>query len=98
MRLFHDLSQTSAVPIAEQVTMLTSTLKHGRQEDRSECLILLPNHLTQCLSSTSQLSNDLYSNNLIRIMFDVTMKLSRKCTSSTNEASKIIYEVFSPFQ
>ena len=90
--LLHELSQASAVPIAEQVTMLSSTLKPGHQEDRSEFLILLLDHLTQYLSPTSQLSNDLYSNNPIRIMFGVTMKLSRKCTYCTNKINKTIYE------
>ncbi|CAF2637171.1 unnamed protein product [Rotaria sp. Silwood2] len=90
--LFSELSQASGVSLARQMTKLSSNFIPGRQEDPSELLIVLFDHLIQCLSPINSSSYVTYLSNPIHIIFGINIKSSTKCTVCLNETNKQNYE------
>ncbi|CAF2058737.1 unnamed protein product, partial [Rotaria magnacalcarata] len=50
--VLHSIIETSAISMARHITKLSSSFIPGHQEDPSEFLVVLFDHLIQCLSST----------------------------------------------
>ena len=89
---FSELSQASAVSFMRYITRLSPSFVSGRQEDPSEFLVVLIDHLIQCLSPTHSSLNTINLSNPIHIIFGIIVKSSIKCTQCLNETSKENYE------
>ena len=89
---FAKLSQASALPLVRYITRLSSSFVPGRQEDPAEFLVVLIDHLVQCLSSTySSMDTDNLSSP-IHIIFGIVIKSSINCTQCQSETIKQHYE------
>ncbi|CAF4176714.1 unnamed protein product [Rotaria socialis] len=88
---FGQLSQASAVLMTRYITKLSSSFIPGHQEDSSEFLAVLFDHLIQCLSSTRS-SDATNLSSAIHIIFGIILESSIKCTQCLNENSKQSYE------
>ncbi|CAF4462588.1 unnamed protein product, partial [Rotaria socialis] len=73
------------------ITKLSSSFIPGHQEDSSEFLAVLFDHLIQCLSSTRS-SDATNLSSAIHIIFGIILESSIKCTQCLNENSKQSYE------
>ncbi|CAF2661092.1 unnamed protein product [Rotaria sp. Silwood2] len=89
---FRELSQASAVSMAQQITNLSSNFISGRQEDPSEFLLILLDHLAQCLSCSDSPSYSTHSTNPIHLIFGITIESSIKCTQCLNDSVQKNYE------
>ena len=89
---FSHLCQASAVCLARQITKLSSNFIRGRQEDPSEFLMVLLDHMIHCLSPIDLLLHDTYSYNPIRIIFGFIIESSIKCAICLNNIKKQNYE------
>ncbi|CAF4240825.1 unnamed protein product [Rotaria sp. Silwood2] len=89
---FRELSQASAVSMAQQITNLSSNFISGRQEDPSEFLLVLLDHLAQCLSCSDSPSYSTHSTNPIHLIFGITIESSIKCTQCLNDSVQKNYE------
>ncbi|CAF2149342.1 unnamed protein product [Rotaria magnacalcarata] len=88
---FAQLSQASAISMTRYITQLSSSFIPGHQEDPSEFLVVLFDHLIQCLSSTRS-SDTANLSSAIHIIFGIILESSIKCTQCLNENSKQSYE------
>ncbi|CAF3361948.1 unnamed protein product [Rotaria socialis] len=88
---FGQLSQASAVLMTRYITKLSSSFIPGHQDDSSEFLAVLFDHLIQCLSSTRS-SDATNLSSAIHIIFGIILESSIKCTQCLNENSKQSYE------
>jgi len=90
--IFSELSQASAVPLARQITELSSNFIRGRQEDPSEFLVVLFDHLMNCLSYTDLSSYATYLSNPFHFIFGVNLISEIKCTICLNKTNKENYD------
>ncbi|CAF5188127.1 unnamed protein product, partial [Rotaria magnacalcarata] len=77
--------------MARHITKLSSSFIPGHQEDPSEFLVVLFDHLIQCLSSTRS-SDAANLSSTIHIIFGIILESSIKFTQCLNENSKQSYE------
>ncbi|CAF5175986.1 unnamed protein product, partial [Rotaria magnacalcarata] len=77
--------------MARHITKLSSSFIPGHQEDPSEFLVVLFDHLIQCLSSTRS-SDAANLSSAIHIIFGIILESSIKCKQCLNENSKQSYE------
>jgi uncharacterized UBP type Zn finger protein len=78
--LFPDLAQASAVRFARQITELSPNFVPNHQEDPSEFLVVLFDHLMTCLSSVALSSYSTYLSNPLHFIFGLNMNSEIECT------------------
>jgi uncharacterized UBP type Zn finger protein len=89
--LFSELTQASAVPLARKIIELSSNFIRGRQEDPSEFLVVLFDHLINCLSYID-LPYGTYLSNPLHFIFGMNINSEIKCTICLNKTNKANYE------
>jgi ubiquitin C-terminal hydrolase len=94
--LFHNLTQASAISLAKRISDISSTLIFGQQEDPTEFLVILLDHMMKCLSSIHLSSFDKYMSSPLHLIFGYNLKSSIKCTLCLNETIKENYESLLP--
>lgn len=90
--LFCDLTQASAVPLARRLTEISSSFIPSQQEDPSEFLVILLDHMMQCLSPADLPSFAKYMSSPLHSIFGFNIKSLIKCTICLNETIKENYE------
>jgi ubiquitin C-terminal hydrolase len=87
-----NLAQASAVPLSRRLTEISSSFISGEQEDPCEFLVLLLDHLMQCLSSADSSSFVEYMSSPLHSIFGIHIKSLIKCTRCLNETITQNYE------
>lgn len=90
--LFSNLTPVSAISLAKRLPDISSTLIIGQQEDPTEFLVTLLDHMMQCLSSANVPSFNKYMSSSLHSIFGYNLKSSIKCTSCLNETVQENYE------
>jgi ubiquitin carboxyl-terminal hydrolase 36/42 len=94
--LFCALTQASAVPLAQYSTEISSSFIHGQQQDPSEFLVVLLDHMMNCLSSINSLLFSKYMSSPLHSIFGFNVKSSIKCTKCLHEFIQENYESLLP--
>ena len=94
--LFCALTQASAVPLAENLTEISSNFIPGQQQDPSEFLVVLLDHMMNCLSSTNSLLFSKYMSSPLHSIFGYNVKSSMKCDRCSHEIIRENYENLLP--
>ncbi|CAF4164381.1 unnamed protein product [Rotaria sp. Silwood2] len=89
---FSQLCQASAVSMGRQINKLSSSFVVGRQEDPSEFLIVLLNHMIQCFSPMKLLSCSTFLSNPIDIIFGINLETSITCSICFNKTQQNNHE------
>ncbi|CAF1488393.1 unnamed protein product, partial [Adineta steineri] len=95
-KLFCSLSEASAVPLAQYSTELSSNFIPGQQQDPSEFLVVLLDHMMNCLSSTNSQLFSKYMSSPLHSIFGFNVKSSIKCTTCLCETRGENYESLLP--
>ncbi|CAF0902184.1 unnamed protein product [Adineta steineri] len=90
--LFSQLSQSSAVQLARKIPQLSVNFVVGRQEDPSEFITFLFDHLMNCLSSVNIPLFSTYLSNPLQYIFGINLKSEINCMNCSNKTSQENYE------
>ncbi|CAF4088654.1 unnamed protein product [Adineta steineri] len=90
--VFSQLSQSSAVQLARKIPQLSVNFVVGRQEDPSEFITFLFDHLMNCLSSVNISLFSTYLSNPLQHIFGINLKSEVNCMNCSNKTSQENYE------